>query len=224
MKVKKMLDWIIALSILFFSLIFMYLIIPKFLSNFSIESMFIRIIVSFIGFVAIFSVAVFSFVAFLYTLIMGHEWVAGKVADLLGVSHYSMSDEQGAFESNLIEIKDMYSDEDNGFQRSKAVRMYDQYNAKFGDSGIQIVDRICRIDYINEDLLKCLALQTSINIEYQMSNYRAFDKFKFEPGDKIFFCGLMTKESSFTYAGGIDQPEFTIKDAFVYERQGGCKR
>ena len=218
-----MLDWIIALLILFSSLILVALI-PKLLTNFHPKSIILRIIVSFFAFVGIFSFGVFGFTAFLYTLIMGHEWVAGKVADLFGVSHYSMSDEQGAFESNLIEIKDMYSDEDNGFQRSKAVRMYDQYNAKIGDSGIQIVDRICRIDYINEDLLKCLALQTSINIEYSMSNYKAFDKFKFEPGDKIFFCGLMTKERSFTYAGGIDQPEFTIKDAFVYERQGGCKR
>lgn len=218
-----MIDWIIALLILFLTLILLAFI-PKLVTNFHPKSIFVRIIVSFFAFVGIFSFAVFGFTACLYIVIMGHEWVAGKVADLLGVSHYSMSNEQGAFESNLIEIKDMYSDEDNGFQRSKAVRMYDQYNAKIGDSGIQIVDRICRIDYINEDLLKCLALQTSINIEYQMSNYRAFDKFKFEPGDKIFFCGLMTKESSFTYAGGIDQPEFTIKDAFVYERQGGCKR
>jgi len=218
-----MLDWIIALTILFFSLIFM-LIIPK-ISNIipKESSLFLKIIVSFIAFLVLFGTGVLSFFLVLSIIVMGHEWAAGKLADFFAVSHYSMSDEQSAFESNLIEIKELYSDEDNGFQRSKAVRKYDQYNEKIGNSGIKIVDRICRIDYINEDLLKCRALQTSINIEYNMYNYRAFDKFKFEPGDKIFFCGLIEKESSFTYEGGIDRPEFPIKNAFVYEGQGECQ-
>jgi hypothetical protein len=218
-----MLDWIIALAILFFSLLLMY-ITPKIVEIITKESsLFITIIVSFIAFLGLFGSGILGFMLFLYIIFMGHEWVAGKLADLFAVSHYSMSDEQSAFESNLIEIKDLYSDEDNGFKRSQAVRMYEQYNTKIGKSGIQVVDRICRIEYISESSLVCLGLQTSINIEYQMLNYRAYDKFKFEPGDKIFFCGKLAKEHSFTYDGGINLPEFRIEDGFVYEGLGGCE-
>jgi hypothetical protein len=157
----------------------------------------------------------------IYISVLGREPVINYISDLIGFSSLSMSDEQSIFESKLINIKNLYSDENNEFNRTKARAMYEEYQEGIGD-GINVIDRICRIEYIGERLVSCFALQSNIKIKYGMPEYRAINKYDFEPNEKVFFCGRLGKEYSFTTSGGINEPVFSVKNSFIYKKKGGC--